>query len=123
MKEPKPNRVVSPAAAETAPGKPIQRWSAARKRDVVLRLLRGESIEAVSRQIGIEPFRLEQWRERALCAVDAALKERAEGDPIQAGLDAAYKRLGELGMANELLREKIARMEGGVPFHRARSRK
>ena len=57
---------MSPAAAEIAPGKPIQRWSAARKRDVVLRLLRGESIEAISRQIGIEPFRLEQWRERAL---------------------------------------------------------
>jgi transposase len=105
------------------PSKPVQRWSAARKRDVVLRLLRGESIDAVSRQIGIEPFRLEQWRERALAAVDAGLKERAEGDPIQAGLDAAYKRLGELGMENELLREKIARLEGGVPFHRARSRK
>jgi transposase len=123
MKEPKPNRVLSPTAAETAPGKPIQRWSAARKRDVVLRLLRGESIEAVSRQIGIEPFRLEQWRERALAALDSALKERPEDDPLQAGLGAAYQRLGELGMENELLREKIARMEGGVPFHRARSRK
>ena len=105
------------------PGKPVQRWSAARKRDVVLRLLRGESIEAVSRQIGIEPFRLEQWRERALAGLDSALKERPEDDPLQAGLGAAYKRLGELGMENELLREKIARLEGGVPFHRARSRK
>jgi transposase len=123
MKEPKPNRVLSPTAAETAPGQPIQRWSAARKRDVVLRLLRGESIEAVSRQIGIEPFRLEQWRERALAALDSALKERPEDDPLQAGLGAAYKRLGELGMENELLREKIVRMEGGLPFHRARSRK
>ena len=123
MKDSKPNRVVSPAAAEAAPGKPIQRWSAARKRDVVLRLLRGESVEAVSRQIGIEPYRLDQWRERALAALDSALKERPENDPLQAGLSAAYKRLGELGMENELLREKIARMEGGVPFHRARSRK
>jgi hypothetical protein len=57
------------AAVEAVPSKPVQRWSAARKRDVVLRLLRGESIEAVSRQIGIEPFRLEQWRERALAAL------------------------------------------------------
>ena len=112
-----------PAAVETVPGKPVQRWSAARKRDVVLRLLRGEFIDTVSRQIGIEPFRLEQWRDRGLAALDAGLKERPEDDPLQAGLGAAYKRLGELGMENELLREKIARLEGGVPFHRARSRK
>ena len=123
MREPKPNRVMVPAAVEAVPSKPVQRWSAARKRDVVLRVLHGESIEAVSRQIGIEPFRLEQWRERALAALDAGLKERPEDDPLQAGLGAAYKRLGELGMENELLREKIARLEGGVPFHRARSRK
>jgi len=90
MKEPKPNRVMLPAAVETVPGKPVQRWSAARKRDVVLRLLRGESIEAISRQIGIEPYRLEQWRERTLAALDSALKERPEDDPLQAGLGAAY---------------------------------
>jgi len=123
MKDPKPNQVTSPAVAQTSPGKPIQRWSAARKRDVVLRLLRGESIEAVARQVGIEPYRLEQWRERALAALESALKERPEDDPLQADLGAAYKRLGELGMENELLREKIARLEGGVPFHRARSRR
>jgi transposase-like protein len=111
------------AVTETAVRKPIQRWSAARKRDIVLRLLRGESIEAVSRQVAVEPYRLEQWRERGLAALDAGLKDRAEDDPIQAGLGAAYKRLGELGMENELLREKIARLEGGVPFRRARSRR
>src|SRR5271155_5783895 len=72
MKDPKANPVVLSAAAETSPGKPIQRWNAARKRDVVLRLLRGESVEAVSRQIGIEPHRLEQWRERALAALTVA---------------------------------------------------
>jgi hypothetical protein len=54
---------------------------------------------------------------------DAVLKESPEDDPVQADLAAAYKRLGGLGMETELLREKIARFEGGVPFHRARSRK
>ena len=83
----------------------------------------GESIETVSRQLAVESYRLEQWRERALAALDAGLKDRAEDDPVQAGLGAAYKCLGELGMENELLREKIARLEGGVPFHRARSRR
>jgi transposase len=123
MKEPKPNRVMLPAAVETVPGKPVQRWSAARKRDVVLRLLRVSRSTPSRARSGIEPFRLEQWRDRGLAALDAGLKERPEDDPLQAGLGAAYKRLGELGMENELLREKIARMEGGAPFHRARSRK
>jgi transposase len=123
MKDPNSNQTVPAAVTETAVRKPIQRWSAARKRDIVLRLLLGESIEAVSRQVAVEPYRLEQWRERGLAALDAGLKDRAEDDPIQAGLGAAYKRLGELGMENELLREKIARLEGGVPFRRARSRR
>src|SRR5580692_10234192 len=102
---------------------PSSAWSAARKREVVLRLLRGEPIEAVSRQIGVEPYRLEQWRGPALAGLDAGLKERPQDDPVESGLSAAYKRLGELGMENELLRAKIVRVEGGVPFHRARSHK
>ena len=60
MKDPKPNQVTSRAHAQTSPGKPIQRWSAARKRAIVLRLLRGESVETVSREIGLEPYRLDQ---------------------------------------------------------------
>ena len=124
MKEPNANRTTSPTVVQTPPpGKAVQRWSAARKRDVVLRLLRGESIDSVSRQTGVEAYRLERWRDRALAGLDAVLKERAEDDPVQADLAAAYKRLGELGMENELLRENIARLEGGVPFPRARSRK
>ena len=123
MKELNSNQTAPTVATETVGRKPIQRWSAARKRDVVLRLLRGESIEAVSRQVAVEPYRLEQWRERALAGLDAGLKDRAEDDPTQADLSAAYKRLGELGMENELLREKITRLENGVPFHRARSRR
>ena len=41
-------------AGSLAPG---QRWSASRKRDVVLRLLRGESLEALSREAGVEIYR------------------------------------------------------------------
>ena len=48
-------------AGALAPG---QRWSASRKRDVVLRLLRGESLDAVSREVGVELYRLEAWKER-----------------------------------------------------------
>ena len=41
-----------------------QRWTVARKREVVLRLLRDEPVQLLSRQLGVEIFRLEQWRER-----------------------------------------------------------
>ena len=123
MNESNSNQKLLPEAGPITAGKLIQRWSVARKREVVLRLLRGESLDAVSREIGVEPYRLEQWRERALTGLDASLKERQEGDPMQAGLDAAYKRVGELSMEVELLREKIARLEGGGSFQRARSRR
>ena len=90
---------------------------------MVLRLLRGESLDVVSREIGVEPYRLERWRDKALAAMDAGLKERTDDDPLQAGLDAAHKRVGELSMENELLRARIGRLETGTPFPRARSRR
>ncbi len=58
-----------------------QRWSAGRKRDVVLRLMRGEAIDAVSREMGVEIYRLEEWRKKALEGMERALKSR-EGDPL-----------------------------------------
>ena len=51
---------------------PGQRWSAGRKREVVLRLLRGESLDALSREVGVEIYRLEDWKERALAAHQTA---------------------------------------------------
>lgn len=96
-----------------------QRWSVARKREVALRLLRGEPVELLSRELGVEIFRLEAWREKALSGIDAALKVR-NGDPATAELDAAMKRIGELTMENELLR---ARMEKPGPLARRRSRR
>jgi len=82
---------------------PGQRWSAGRKRDVVLRLLRGESIEALSRELGVERYRLEDWKRRGLDAIEASVKERG-ADPLQSELNDALKRIGELSMENELLR-------------------
>ena len=123
MEDPKNNPKLPTDSGEKAGPKVIQRWSAARKREVVLRLLRGESLDLISREIGIEVYRLEHWRNKALAAMDAGLKERADDDPVQAGLDAAHKRVGELSMENELLRAKIGRLEAGTPFHRARSRR
>ena len=123
MDSPTNNPKLPAAPDERVGAKPVQRWSAARKREIVLRLLQGEPLDTLAREIGVEPYRLERWRERAVAGIDASLKERAESDPLQAGLAAAHQRLGALSMENELLRAKIARLENGTPFHRARSRR
>ena len=60
----------------------------ARKREVVLRLLRDEPVQLLSRQLGVEIL---QWREKAIGGIDASLKQR-KGDPVQAELDSAMKR-------------------------------
>lgn len=99
-----------------------QRWSARRKGQVVLRMLRGEALDALSRELAVPIYRLEEWRQKALSGVEAALKRR-EGDPVQADLDEALKRIGELSMENELLYDKVARLEGGRPLARRRSRR
>jgi transposase len=116
-----PGLATSPPAApepKVGPLAPGQRWSVARKREVVLRLLRGESAELLSRELGLPMFKLEQWRQKAEAAVDGALKER-EADTASAELAAAMQRIGALSMENELLR---ARIERPGPLARRRSR-
>ena len=72
------------SATGSAPGAAaaVKRWSANRKKQVVLRLLRGEPVDAISREVSVPIYRLEEWRERALAGIDAGLKER-ENDPLE----------------------------------------
>lgn len=104
--------------AVTGPLAAGQRWSVARKREVVLRLLRGESAERLSRELGVAVWKLERWRERALSGIDGSLRERGE-EPKDRELAEAHRRIGELSMENELLR---ARVERPGPLARRRSR-
>jgi transposase len=105
-------------AAGAGPLAPGQRWSLARKYEVVLRLLRGEPVEAVSRQVGVPVWQLERWRARAFAGLKTGLRERAE-DPAERELAEAHRRIGELSMEVELLR---ARIERPGPLARRRSR-
>jgi transposase len=115
-----PGATATPATAlpKVGPLAPGQRWSVARKREVVLRLLRGESVELLSRELGVPIFKLEQWRQKADAALDGALKER-EAEAASTELAAAMQRIGELSMENELLRSRIERPG---PLARRRSR-
>lgn len=110
---------VTTGGAPVGPLEPGQRWSVTRKREVTLRLLRGESLEALSRELGVEMYRLEEWRDRAFTGIEAALRERV-GDPVQAELNQAMKRIGELSMENELLR---ARCQAKAPLAPGRPRR
>lgn len=104
--------------SQSGPLKSNQRWSARRKGEVVLRLLRGESVQALSRELGVEIYRLEEWRSRALSGLESSLRERGD-DPLQRELDAALKRIGEITMENELLRVRIDKQG---PLSKGRSR-
>ena len=106
------------AAGEAGPLAPAQRWSVGRKRDVVLRLLRGESLAALSREVGVAIYRLEDWRDRAVRGLQAR-----QGDLVAEALDAAKRHIGELSMENELLRERARAAEQRRPLAMRRSRR
>jgi transposase len=105
--------------AEAGPG---QRFSAKKKLGAVQRLLRGESLEALSRELNLPAHRLAEWRERALLGAEGALKER-ERDARDEEIERLKAKVGEITMANELLYAKIDRLEGGRPLAGRRSRR
>jgi transposase-like protein len=104
--------------AEAGPGR---RFSAKKKLAAVQSLLRGESLEAVSRELNVPAHRLSEWRERALLAAESALKER-EPDARDAEIERLKAKVGEITMANELLHAKIDKLEAGRPLALRRSR-
>ena len=101
---------------------PERRNSARRKLAAVTRLLRGEPLEPLARELNVTVARLSEWRDRALVAAETAMKER-ERDSRDEELLRLKAKLGEVTMANELLEQKIAALEGGRPLGRRRSRR
>ena len=98
------------------------RLSARRKRETVLRLLRGEDLESVSRELGITAARASQWRDRFLAAGQASLKSRAPDARDEANRRLQAK-IGELLMETELLYAKVDQLEAGGPLARRKSRR
>ena len=107
-------------ASEDGPGLGRSgRMSRARKREAVLRLLRGEDLETVSRALGVTAATLSGWRDAFLAAGEAALATRpGSGEELESGRLRA--KLGEALIERELLVEKVAALEAGRPLARGR---
>ena len=90
-------------------------FSARRKTDAVVRLLRGEDLDTLSRELGVTAATLSCWREAFRDGGMAAMKSRPtdDRDELIARLQA---KVGQLTMDNELLGLKCQQTESGRPF-------
>ena len=91
------------------------RWSANKKIDVVMRLLGGERIEDVSRQVGVEVHRLAAWRDDFLESGKQGLKAKRPRTEEDRRLAEAERKIGELTMENEILRRAAAKRGLKIP--------
>jgi transposase-like protein len=83
----------------------------------VLRLLRGEDLETVSRELGVTAATLTGWRDAFLAAGEAALTTRAAtGEELES--ERLKAKLGAALIERDLLNEKITLLEAGRPFAR-----
>ena len=78
-----------------------ERWSAQRKTEVVLRVVRGEAIDEVAREIQVPVHELEEWRRVFLESGQQGLKRRGL-DPEERELRRLQAKIGDMTMRLEL---------------------
>ena len=91
------------------------RFSARRKTEAVLRLLRGEDLDALSRDLGVVAATLSSWRDSFLDGGTAAMKSRLTDDRDEE-IARLQAKVGQLTMDNELLGQRCQHLESGRPF-------
>ena len=89
------------------------RWSSRRKTEVVLRLFRGETLDALSRELGVTPGKLAEWRDEALAGMQAGPQPR-EPDHRDGFIHDLKAKVGDQAMQIELLEKKIEILEDGL---------
>ena len=98
------------------------RMSRQRKRDAVLRLLRGEDLEMLSRALGVTAATLSGWQDTFVAAGEASLAARpTDGEALET--ERLKAKLGEMLLERELLDAKISALEEKRPLARRRSRR
>src|SRR5436190_16556955 len=92
------------------------RWSARRKEQVVLRLVRGEALDLLARESGQPAGRIAGWREEFLQAGREGLKSRPRPEDDRRLVD-AQRKVGELQLEVEILRALLEK-KGSPPSPR-----
>jgi len=110
-------RADAPADADGA--RESGRFSARRKTETILRMLRGEPLDGLARELGVTAATLAHWREQFLAGGQAALKSRP-ADERDDEIQRLRAKVGEITMNNELLLERCHRMEATLPLPRRR---
>src|SRR3954470_15102220 len=83
------------------------RMSRQRKRDAVVRLLRGEDLEILSRALGVTAATLTGWRDTFVAAGEASLATRpTDGEALET--ERLKAKLGEMPLERGLVDAKIA---------------
>ena len=95
------------------------RFSAPRKAATDLRLLRGEDLELLARELGVTAATLSAWRDDFLAGGQAALKSRPADDRDDE-IARLRSKVGELTMDNELLLQRCRADRPFVPTRRKR---
>ena len=91
------------------------RFSSRRKAEAVLRLLRGEDLDLLSRELKVTPSTLSGWRTAFLSAGQAGLKTR-QSDGREEEVRSLKAMVGDLTMRLEVSREAVRRHPDGLPF-------
>ena len=89
-----------------------ERWSARAKTEIVLRLLKGEELGTVSREIQVPVYELERWRRIFLEGGTNGFKRR-DSPAAERELKRVQAKVGELTMERDFLSGALGRF--GLP--------
>jgi len=90
------------------------RFSVRRKTEALLRLLRGETLDTLARELGVTAATVAHWREQFLAGGQAGLKSRP-ADERDEEIQRLRAKVGEITMNNELLLDRCHRLEANLP--------
>jgi hypothetical protein len=93
----------------------VQRFSARRKVEIVLRVLKGESLDELSRELGVPASRLSEWRDEFLRAGETSMKTR-EPNAQDEEIRKLKETIGGMAVQVEILREGVRKWKAGTPF-------